>query len=64
SLHHYTTWWESKGPATGFPESRYFDVLDRCIQIENVIDRHITIMDKYDPLKRVALVVDEWGYMV
>ena len=61
SLHHYTTRWESKGPATNFPESRYFDVLDRCLQIERVIDRHITIMDKYDPRKRVALVVDEWG---
>ncbi len=61
SLHHYTTWWENKGPATGFEEDRYFDVLRRCIEIENVIDRHITIMDKYDPAKRVALVVDEWG---
>ncbi len=61
SLHHYTTWWENKGPATGFEEDRYFDVLRRCIEIEDVIDRHITIMDKYDPAKRVALVVDEWG---
>lgn len=61
SLHHYTTDWWNKGPATGFPESRYFDVLDRCLKIENVIDRHMTIMDKYDPEKRVALVVDEWG---
>ncbi len=61
SLHHYTTWWESKGPATNFPESRYFDVLKRCIEIEDVLDRHMTIMDKYDPEKRVALVVDEWG---
>jgi alpha-L-arabinofuranosidase len=61
SLHHYTTWWDNKGPATGFPESRYFDILQRCFDIEHVIDRHITIMDSYDPAKRVALVVDEWG---
>ncbi|MGM0529632.1 MAG: alpha-N-arabinofuranosidase [Bacteroidota bacterium] len=61
SLHHYTTRWESKGPATGFSESRYFDVLDRCLRIEDVIDRHISIMDRYDPQKRVAMVVDEWG---
>lgn len=61
SLHHYTTNWQNKGPATGFGEDLYFDVLDRCLEIENVIDRHITIMDKYDPRKRVALVVDEWG---
>jgi alpha-N-arabinofuranosidase len=61
SLHHYTTNWNNKGPATGFGEDLYFDVLDRCLKIEHVIDRHMTIMDKYDPDKKVALVVDEWG---
>lgn len=61
SLHHYTVRWESKGPATGYDEARYFDVLDRCLRIEDVIDRHISVMDRYDPQKRVALVVDEWG---
>ncbi|MBN2348983.1 MAG: alpha-N-arabinofuranosidase [Bacteroidales bacterium] len=61
SLHHYTTNWWDKGPATGFSEDRYFETLERCIKIEGVIDRHMTIMDKYDPEKKVALVVDEWG---
>ncbi len=61
SLHHYTTNWNNKGPATGFGEDLYFDCLDRCLKIEDVIDRHMTIMDKYDPEKEVALVVDEWG---
>lgn len=61
SLHHYTTDWWNKGPATGFGEDRYFDMLDRCLKIETVIDKHITIMDKYDPDKKIALVVDEWG---
>lgn len=61
SLHHYTTNWWNKGPATGFEENLYFDILDRCLKIEKVIDKHMTIMEKYDPDKRVALVVDEWG---
>jgi alpha-L-arabinofuranosidase len=61
SLHHYTTDWYNKGPATGFPEYRYFDIINRVYDIERVIKRHITIMDRYDPDKRVALVVDEWG---
>ncbi len=61
SLHHYTTNWSDKGPATGFDEYRYFDVIRRCYEIENVIRRHIAIMDRHDPAKRVALVVDEWG---
>jgi len=61
SLHHYTTNWNNKGSATQFGEDLYFDVLRRCLEIEDVLDRHITIMDQYDPNKRVALVVDEWG---
>ncbi len=62
SLHYYTTTWDgSKGSATEFDEDGYFITLERCMQIPPVIDRHMTIMDKYDPEKKVALVVDEWG---
>lgn len=61
SLHYYTTDWNNKGSATDFSEAKYFDTLERCLRIPKVIDRHITIMDQYDPLKKVALVVDEWG---
>ena len=61
SLHYYTTDWNNKGPATGFGEDHYFDVLKRCLHIEGAIDQHMEIMDKYDPEKRVALVFDEWG---
>jgi alpha-N-arabinofuranosidase len=61
SLHYYTTDWSSKGPATGFGEDRYFDVLKRCLRVEEAIDKHMEIMDRYDPKKHVALVFDEWG---
>jgi len=61
SLHYYTTDWSNKGSATDFGEDRYFDVLSRCLHIEKAIDRHMEIMDKHDPEKRVALVFDEWG---
>jgi len=61
SLHYYTTDWRSKGPATGFGEDRYFDVLKRCLHIKEVIDHHMEIMDQYDPQRRVALAFDEWG---
>jgi alpha-N-arabinofuranosidase len=61
SLHHYTTNWRSKGSATEFGEDLYFDILERCLNIAEVIDKHMAIMDKYDPEKRVALVFDEWG---
>ncbi len=61
SLHYYTTNWEKKGSATNFGEKEYFETLERCLNVETALDRHINIMDKYDPEKRVALVVDEWG---
>jgi len=61
SLHYYTTNWSKKGSATQFGEDLYFDVLRRCQEVETAIDKHIAIMDKYDPQKRVALIFDEWG---
>jgi len=61
SLHYYTTNWNSKGKATGFGEDHYFEILKRCLHIKTAIDRHMEIMDQYDPEKRVALVFDEWG---
>jgi len=61
SLHHYTVDWSDRGSATEFGDSLYVEVLRRCLQIEDVIDKHIAIMDKYDPEKRVALIFDEWG---
>ncbi|WP_217278713.1 alpha-L-arabinofuranosidase C-terminal domain-containing protein [Hymenobacter sp. BRD67] len=29
--------------------------------MDAVVTRHVAIMDKYDPQKKVALLVDEWG---
>ena len=35
--------------------------MGKCLDIENCIKEHSAVMDKYDPKKRVALMVDEWG---
>jgi alpha-N-arabinofuranosidase len=61
SLHYYTTNWSKKGSATQFGEDLYFDVLKRCLRVEEALDRHIAIMERYDPEGDVALVFDEWG---
>jgi alpha-N-arabinofuranosidase len=53
--------WGHKGSATKFSESEYFDTMVRCLKIEELVNKHSAIMDKYDPAKKVALVVDEWG---
>lgn len=63
SLHYYTVagWSESKGSATRFDDDQYYWTLGKCLEIEDVVKKHIAIMDKYDPRGRVALMVDEWG---
>jgi alpha-N-arabinofuranosidase len=64
SLHYYTIPsgnWGHKGSATAFDEKEYFNTMKNCLHMEELVTRHSTIMDKYDPAKRVALVVDEWG---
>ncbi len=62
ALHHYSVIdWSNKGSATKFSEEQYFKTLKSAWQMEELVTRHATIMDKYDPSKKVALVVDEWG---
>lgn len=63
ALHHYSvlSWRETKGPAVGFTEAQYFKTMDEAWKMEEFIKGHSTIMDKYDPLKKIALIVDEWG---
>jgi alpha-L-arabinofuranosidase len=62
ALHHYSVIdWNKKGPATGFGEYEYFTIMQRAWQMEELVTKHSIIMDRYDPKKKVALVVDEWG---
>ena len=64
SLHYYTlptSNWEKKGSATQFGETEWHATLVRTLRIDEFIQKHSAIMDKYDPQKRVGLMVDEWG---
>jgi alpha-L-arabinofuranosidase len=62
ALHHYSVIdWNKKSSATDFSEEEYFTTMKRALMMEELVARHATIMDKYDPAKKVALVVDEWG---
>jgi alpha-N-arabinofuranosidase len=63
-LHYYTLPtgdWQKKGPATQFGEKEWHATLLRTLRIEEIIEKQIAIMDKYDAQKRVGLMVDEWG---
>lgn len=63
SLHYYTVphEWKKKGPALGFTREDYCITLQKTLKMEELLTRHGAIMDRYDPEKRVGLVVDEWG---
>lgn len=63
SLHYYTITgdWENKGSATDFTEEDYYTTMKKTYEMEKLINRHGAIMDKYDPDKKVAMIVDEWG---
>ncbi len=62
ALHHYSVInWNEKGPSVNFNEQEYFKIMDEAWEMEELVTRHSTIMDKYDPEKKVALIVDEWG---
>ena len=63
SLHYYTHpgGWENKGPATGFDEVVWYETMKRTLKMEELVSKHLEIMNKYDPEKKVDLIVDEWG---
>lgn len=63
SLHYYTIThnWQHKGSAIDFTENEWFLTLSKTLKMDEIVTKHSTIMDKYDPAKKVALVVDEWG---
>jgi alpha-L-arabinofuranosidase len=62
SIHHYSVInWANKGSSSQFTDEEYFKTMQQAWNMENVIRTNSEIMDKYDPKKRVALVVDEWG---
>lgn len=61
-VHHYSVIdWNKKGPAAEFSEQHYFTIMQRALMMEELVTKHAAVMDKYDPKKRVAMVVDEWG---
>ena len=64
SMHYYTVArgnWQHKGSATQFTEEDWFEQLYTSLKIEDAINQNSQVMDRYDPKKEIALVVDEWG---
>ncbi len=62
SLHHYTVVeWPPSFKSVGFGTAEYSRILKSTLEMDDIVTKHSAVMDKYDPEKKVALVVDEWG---
>ena len=63
SLHYYVhpEGWDIKGSATDFSEECWYKTLKKALYMDTLINRHSSIIDQYDPDKKVGLSVDEWG---
>jgi alpha-N-arabinofuranosidase len=66
ALHYYTSIrrlpdGNRVGSATQFDEAEWIEIVAKGLVMDELVRKHSTIMDKYDPNKKVALIVDEWG---
>jgi alpha-N-arabinofuranosidase len=63
SFHYYTVChgWNNKTSATQFNENDWFYTMKNTLVMEERLQRHMAIMDKYDPENRLGLMADEWG---
>jgi len=61
ALHFYCGSGREKRRATEFEEADWFVLLRNALRMDELVRKHSAIMDRHDPEKRVALVVDEWG---
>ena len=63
SYHHYTVAhnWEKKGSAIDFTTGDWDLTIRKNMEVDEMLKKHLAIMDKYDPENRVALIADEWG---
>jgi alpha-N-arabinofuranosidase len=62
SLHNYTVIkWPPAYASVGFGEKEYAEILKKTLEMDGLVKTHSAIMDNYDPEKKIALVVDEWG---
>lgn len=63
SLHYYTVprGWDGRGKAAEFDEDMYYCTVTTAYKIDEIIQKHIEIINRHDPRKEVDLIVDEWG---
>ncbi|WP_027072284.1 alpha-L-arabinofuranosidase C-terminal domain-containing protein [Luteimonas sp. J29] len=63
SVHYYTVpgGWPPRQSSFEFDESAWILTLEGALKVDELLRRHIEVMDRYDPENKVALYLDEWG---
>ncbi len=64
SLHYYTITtgdWGKKGGALDFDEKLWYRTMKATLKMEELIRVHGAIMDRFDPEKKIGMMIDEWG---
>ncbi|MBN2150304.1 MAG: alpha-N-arabinofuranosidase, partial [Candidatus Lokiarchaeota archaeon] len=51
----------TSGTATDYTVTDWYNLLGKALKIEEILVRHRTIMDDYDPRRSIMLICDEWG---
>ena len=61
-LHYYTMpVWPEMESATDFDDELYYKTIAAANFSDELITRHSEIMNRYDPEKKIGLVIGEWG---
>ena len=58
SVHYYCG---TAGDPQTFTEEEWYRLLTQADGMRRIVDEHRAAMDRYDPEKRIKLVIDEWG---
>lgn len=49
------------GTATEYTNDQWLELLAKASAVEGIITGHRSLMDQYDPERKIKLVLDEWG---
>jgi alpha-N-arabinofuranosidase len=58
AAHYYC---QTAGTATEYTDSQWLELLTKASVVDGIITGHRALMDRYDPDRKIGLVLDEWG---
>lgn len=60
--HYYTNNRDARaGTATEYTDDQWYSLLAQATEIETLIVEQRAIMDRFDPERRIGMIIDEWG---